>query len=141
MNAYKLNYILLGGLDSTKSQLRKLVKESNIQENEKTDSYVQKLLSEVFTGMQGRYTRLKIILALAEDPMNTLQLSKKLGYDYKSVQHNLKILEKNHLIEKVGKEYGRMFFISELLSSNLPTLLKIIEKVDKKLNRKKTYIS
>jgi DNA-binding transcriptional ArsR family regulator len=140
MNAYKLNYILLGGLDSTKSQLRKLVKESNIQENEKTDPYVQKLLSEVFTGMQGRYTRLKIILALAEDPMNTLQLSKKLGYDYKSVQHNLKILEKNHLIEKVGKDYGRMFFISELLSSNLPTLLKIIEKVDKKLNRKKTYI-
>ncbi len=129
------------GLDSTKSLLQKLIKEKNIQENEKTDPYVKKLFSEVFTGMQGRYSRLKIILALAEDPLNTFQLSKKLGSDYKSVQHNLKILEKNHLIEKVGNDYGGMFFISDLLSSNLPTLLNIIEKVDKKLNRKKTYIS
>ena len=128
------------GLDSTKSLLQKLIKEKNIQENEKTDPYVKKLFSEVFTGMQGRYSRLKIILALAEDPLNTFQLSKKLGSDYKSVQHNLKILEKNHLIEKVGNDYGGMFFISDLLSSNLPTLLNIIEKVDKKLNRKKTYI-
>ncbi len=128
------------GLDSTKSQLQKLIKEKNIQENEKTDPYVKKLFSEVFTGMQGRYSRLKIILALAEDPLNTFQLSKKLGNDYKSVQHNIKILEKNHLIEKVGNDYGGMFFISDLLSNNLPTLLKVIEKVDKKLNRKKTYI-
>ena len=128
------------GLDSTKSLLQKLVKEKNIQENEKTDPYVKKLFSEVFTGMQGRYSRLKIILALAEDPLNTFQLSKKLGNDYKSVQHNIKILEKNHLIEKVGNDYGGMFFISDLLSNNLPTLLNIIEKVDKKLNRKKTYI-
>ncbi len=126
---------------STKSQLQKLVKEKNLQENEKIDPYVKKLFSEVFTGMQGRYSRLKIVLVLVEDPLNTFQLSKKLGYDYKSVQHNLKILEKNHLIEKVGKDYGSMFFISELLSNNFPTLLKVIEKVDKKLNRKKTYIS
>ena len=128
-------------MDSTKSQLEKLVKEGNVQENEKIDPYVNKLLSEVFTGMQGRYSRLKIILVLAKDPLNTSQLSKKLGYDYKSVQRNLKILEENHLIEKVGGDYGSMFFISELMSDNLPTLLKVIEKVDKKLNKKKTYIS
>ena len=134
-------YIFLNGLDSTISKLQKLVKEGNIQENEKTDPYVKKLLSEVFTGMQGRYSRLKIILALAEDPINTFQLSKKLGYDYKSVQRNIKILEENHLVEKIGSEYGGMFFISELMSKNLPTLLKVIEKVDKKLNTKKTYIS
>ena len=129
------------GLDSTKSQLQKFVKERNIQENEKTDPYVKKFLSEVFTGMQGRYSRLKIILALVEDPMNTFQLSKKLGSDYKSVQRNLKILEKNHLVEKVGKDYASMFFISELMSDNFSTLLKVIENVDKKLNKKKTYIS
>ena len=134
-------YIFLDGLDSPKSKLQKLVKEGNFQENEKTDPYVKKLLSEVFTGMQGRYSRLKIILALAEDPINTFQLSKKLGYDYKSVQRNIKILEENHLVEKVGKDYGSMFFISELMSGNLPTLLEVIEKVDNKLNTKKTYIS
>lgn len=140
MNVYKLIYILLGGLDSSISQLRKLVKEGNEQENEKTDPYVKKLLSEVFTGMQGRYSRLKIVLSLAEDPLNTFKLSKKLGYDYKTIQHNLKILEKNHLIERVGEDYGSVLFISELMSDNFPTLLKIIENVDKKLNKKKTYI-
>ena len=131
----------MDGLDSSKSQLQKLVKDGNVQENEKTDPYINKLFSEIFTGMQGRYSRLKIILALADEPSNAFQLSKKLGYDYKSVQHNLKILEKNHLVEKVGKGYGNMFFISELMTSNLPTLLKVIEKVDKKLNTKKKYIS
>lgn len=130
----------MAGLEP-KSQLRKLVKEENTQENEKTDPYVEKILTEVFTGMQGRYSRLKIILAIADEPMNTLQLSKKLGYDYKSIQRNLKILEKNQLIEKIGKNYGSMFFISELMNSSLPTLLKVIEKVDKKLNIKKKYIS
>ena len=128
-------------MDSSKSQLQKLVKERNIQESEKTDPYVYDLFSDIFTGMQGRYSRLKIILILVDEPLNTLQLSKKLGYDYKSVQRNLKILEENHLIEKMGFEYGKVFFISELMNNNLPTLLKVIEKVDRKLNRKKKYIS
>ena len=128
-------------MDSTKSRLIKLVKERNLKQKEKSDPYVIKLLSPVFTGMQGRYTRLKIILALAEAPLNTLQLSKQLGYDYKSIQRNLKILEENHLIDKAGKGYGNMFFLSELLEINLPTLLQVIEKVDKRLNTKKVYIS
>jgi len=128
-------------LDSTKLQLIKLVRERNLKQKEKSDPYVIKLLSPVFTGMQGRYTRLKIILALAEDPLNTLQLSKQLGYDYKSIQRNLKILEENHLIDRAGKGYGSMFFLSELLEINLPTLLRVIEKVDKRLNTKKVYIS
>ena len=121
----------------TKLQLIKLVKERNLKQKEKSDPYVIKLLSPVFTGMQGRYTRLKIILALAEAPLSTPQLSKQLGYDYKTIQRNLKILEKNHLIDRAGEWYGKMFFLSELLDINLTTLLEVIEKVDKRLNTKK----
>jgi len=128
-------------LNSTKSQLKKLVEEGNYQQNEKSDPYVIRVLSQIFTGMQGRYTRLKMILALAENPLNTLQLSKELGYDFKSIKRNLKILEENHLIERVGKGYGGIFFLSELMNTNLPTLLQVIEKVDKRLSKKKTYIS
>ena len=128
-------------LDSTKSQLKKLVEEGNYQQKEKLDPYIVKLLSPVFTGMHGRYTRLKMILALAENPLNTLQLSKELGYDFKSIKRNLEILEENNLIERAGKGYGGMFFLSELLETNLPTLLHVIEKVDQRLSKKKTYIS
>ena len=124
-----------------KLQLIKLVRERNLKQKEKSDPYVIKLLSPVFTGMQGRYTRTKIILALAEAPLNTLQLSKQLGYDYKTIQRNLGILEKSHLVDKAGEWYGKMFFLSELMNINLPTLLEVIEKVDKRLNTKKVYIS
>ena len=127
-------------MGSAKLQLRKLVGERNLKQNKEPDPYVLKLLSSVFTGMQGRYTRLKIILALAENPLNTLQLSKELGYDFKSIQRNIKILEKNNLIERVGEGYGSIFFLSELLKSNLPTLLEVIEKVDKRLSSKKVYL-
>lgn len=127
-------------MDSTKSQLRKLVEEGDYQQNKKSDPYIIKLLSPIFTGMYGRYTRLKIILALEKTPLNTLQLSKELGYDFKSIKRNLEILEKNQLIESSGAGYGKMFFLSELLMGNLPTLLEVIEKVDKRLTRKKTYI-
>lgn len=128
-------------MDSTKSQLRKLVEEGDYQQNKKSDPYIIKLLSPIFTGMHGRYTRLKIILALEKIPLNTLQLSKELGYDFKSIKRNLEILEKNQFIESSGVGYGKMFFLSELLMENLPTLLEVIEKVDKRLNIKKTYIS
>lgn len=113
----------------------------NIKKNEKQDRDMEKFLSAVFNGMQGRYTRLKIILAIAQTPMNISQLSKEIGYDYKSVQHNIRILEKNNLIESVGDGYGDQFFVSEFLNVNLPTLLEVIEKVDRKLSAKKVYIS
>jgi predicted transcriptional regulator len=128
-------------LDSARSELRKLVEERNFKQNNKSDPHVIKLLSQVFTGMHGRYTRLKMVLALAEGPINTLQLSKELGYDYKSIQRNLMILEENDLIERAGKGYGDLFFLSELLNDNLPSLLEVIDKVDKRLNTQKTYIS
>ncbi len=128
-------------MNFTKSQLKKLVEKGNYKQSDELDPYTVKLLSQVFTGMQGRYTRLKMILTIAENPLNTLQLSKDLGYDFKSIKRNLEILEENHLIERGGTGYGMMFFLSEQMETNLPTLLQVIEKVDKRLSKKKTYIS
>ncbi len=84
---------------------------------------------------------MRIICAITEEPMNTLQLSKKLDLDYKTIQHNIKVLERKNLIDREGEGYGDIFFPSELLSSNLPTLYKIIRKVEDKLDRpEKKYI-
>ena len=93
------------------------------------------LFSSVFTGMSGRYTRMRIICAVIEEPMNTPELSKKLGVDYKTIQHNIKVLESNNLIVREGEGYGDMFFPSEMISSNLPTLYKVIRKVEDKLDK------
>ena len=104
------------------------------------DPYAKKLFAQIFTGMQGRYTRLKIIKSLIDEPSNVNQLAQKLDYDYKTIQRNIKILEENQLIEKTGSDYGGMFFVSDLLLKNLSALNQVLEKVDKKLSRKKSYI-
>jgi len=104
------------------------------------DPYAKKLFQEVFTGMQGRYTRMKIIKALVDEPSNVNQLSQKLDYDYKSIQRNIKILEEKQIIEKVGTGYGDLYFISDLLMKNLGALDLVLNKVTIKLNKKKKYI-
>ena len=119
----------------------KIFKDVPIYENIKVDKQMSELFSSVFTGMSGRYTRLRIICAITEDPMNTLELSKKLTMDYKTIQHNIKVLEGSNMITRMGEGYGDIFFPSELLSSNLPTLYTVIRKVEAKLDKaKKTYI-
>jgi predicted transcriptional regulator len=119
----------------------KIFKDVPNYENIKVDKHMSDLFSSVFTGMSGRYTRLRIICAITEDPMNTLELSKKLTMDYKTIQHNIKVLEKNNLIAREGEGYGDLFFPSELISANLPTLYSVIRKVEAKLDKsEKKYI-
>jgi hypothetical protein len=107
----------------------------------KVDPHMNELFTSVFTGMGGRYTRLRIICSITEIPMNTLELSKKLELDYKTIKHNIGVLEKNNLIIRQGAGYGDMFFPSDLISMNLPTLYKVIRKVEDKLDKsEKKYI-
>ena len=119
----------------------KIFKDVPSYEEIKEDPHIMELFSSVFTGMSGRYTRMRILCAITEDPMNTLEISKKLELDYKTIQHNIKVLESNGLIVRQGEGYGDLFFPSELLSSNLPTLYKVILNVERKLEKsKKKYI-
>jgi len=119
----------------------KIFKDVPNYEDIKIDKYVNRIFSSVFTGMSGRYTRLRIICAITGDPLNSMELSKVLDLDYKTIQHNIEVLEKNNLIVRKGEGYGDMFFPSDLITSNLPTLYAVIRKVEAKLDRvKKKYI-
>ena len=119
----------------------KIFKDVPRYEDIKVDRYMEKLFSSVFTGMGGRYTRMRILCAITEEPMNTLELSKKLDLDYKTIQFNIRVLEKNNFITREGDGYGDMFFPSEVISSNLPTLYSVIRKVEAKLEKtEKKYI-
>jgi len=119
----------------------KIFKDVPDYEDIKIDQYVNQIFSSVFTGMSGRYTRLRIICAITGDPLNSMKLSKVLDLDYKTIQHNIEVLEKNNLVERKGEGYGDVFFPSELITSNLPTLYAVIRKVEAKLDRaEKKYI-
>ena len=119
----------------------KIFKDVPKYEDIKEDPQMMELFSSIFTGMGGRYTRMRILCAITEEPLNTLEISKRLELDYKTIQHSIKVLESNGLIVREGGGYGDLFFPSELLSSNLPTLYKVIRNVEMKLDKaKKKYI-
>ncbi len=85
----------------------------------------------VFTGSRGGLNRLKIISKLKENPYNTNQLAKKLGFDYKAIQHHIRVLEKNNMISKVGEKYNVMYLIATYLEVNIETFEEIERKLDK----------
>ncbi len=118
----------------------KIFKDVPNYEDIKEDPHMKELFTSIFTGMSGRYTRMRIICAITEEPMNALELSKKLKLDYKTIQHNIKVLESNTLIVREGEGYGDLFFPSDLISSNLPTLYKVIRRVEEKLDKPKKKI-
>jgi len=118
---------------------KEIVKAKSDPLDRKSDRQTRKLLLYLFTGTRGGYTRLRIIMLLIERPLNTNQLSKELGLDYKAIQHHMKILEKNNLVTKVGDKYGAIFHLSNFLEINIRALDEAIEKLERKMNSKKVY--
>jgi len=95
------------------------------------DPHAKRLLWFIFAGSRGGLNRLRIIRSLREKPLNTNQLAKELGLDYKAIQHHIKILEKNNLITKIGEKCGVTYFISTFLEVNIETFDEIATKLDK----------
>lgn len=95
------------------------------------DPDAKRLLWFIFAGSRGGLNRLRIVDAIKQKPLNTNQLSKELGLDYKAIQHHIKILEKNNLITSIGEKYGVAFFISTFLEVNMEAFEEITRKLDK----------
>jgi len=95
------------------------------------DPDAKRLFWFIFAGSRGGLNRLRIISSLKEKPLNTNQLAKELGLDYKAIQHHIKVLEKNNLITKIGEKYGVTFFISTFLEVNMELFEEIETKLDK----------
>lgn len=106
-------------------------KREDFVEHMANDPDAKRLLWFIFAGSRGGMNRLKIISKLRENPLNTNQLAKELGMDYKGIQHHIKVLEKNNLITSVGEKYGVAYFISTFLEVNMESYEEIERKLDK----------
>ncbi|HXV51251.1 MAG TPA: winged helix-turn-helix domain-containing protein [Nitrosopumilaceae archaeon] len=95
------------------------------------DPHVKRLLWFVFAGSRGGLNRLRLVLALKEKPLNTNQLAKELGLDYKAIQHHIGVLEKNNIITRLGEKYNVTFFISNFVEINMESFNEIAEKLEK----------
>ena len=89
---------------------------------------IKMLLWSTFAGSKGCINRVKIVSQLKKMPLNTNQLSKQLGLDYKVIERHLEILEQNELVTKVRNGYGSTFFLSSLLEHNLNLFDEVADK-------------
>jgi predicted transcriptional regulator len=92
----------------------------------------KRILWYVFVGTRGGPTRIKIVEMLRKRPYNINQLKTELSMDYKSIQHNIKILEENKIIVPEEKKYGTMYFMSQLFEQ----AAEVFEEIKHKLGGK-----
>lgn len=83
------------------------------------DPHTRRLMWFVFAGSRGGPNRARLVRRITESPANANQLAGALGIDYKAVQHHLRVLEKNGMVERAGGKYGAAYFASGLLESNM----------------------
>ncbi len=79
---------------------------------------LRKIITWLLSGSRGGPTRLKILRALKEKPMNPNQLAKTLNLNYKTVLHHLSVLERHGLVVRLGSGYGAPYFLSDTLERN-----------------------
>ena len=113
---------------------------SRRESERKPDKQTRKLLDYLFTSTRGGFTRLRIIMALLDQPYNTHKLAQELDLDYKAVQHHIKVLEKNNMVSKIGEKYGAVYHLSTFLEMNITALDLAIDKLHRKLTQKKVYL-
>ena len=77
-----------------------------------------RLLYWLLNASRGGPTRLRILKALSEKPMNIRKLSIAMKLDYKTVQGHVELLVENGIVETPKKRYGSIYFISPQWEEN-----------------------
>jgi predicted transcriptional regulator len=93
------------------------------------DPDIIRLLWFLFAGTRGGDNRIKILDLLIKNPLNINKISEELQLDYKTIQHHVRILEKNNLVTKIGDKYGILYFISNYMEKNIESYYNIKEKL------------
>jgi DNA-binding transcriptional ArsR family regulator len=84
----------------------------------------------LIAGSKGGINRAKIIKELHDRPYNANQITERLGLDYKTVRHHLKVLSENGIIESnSGEKYGTMYFLSKNMEEDYALFLDIWNRI------------
>ena len=90
---------------------------------------LKRVLWHLLGGTRGGPLRIRILQALLDRPYNTNQLAVLLGHDYKTIQHHLRVLVENRLLEPRGDGYGATFFPSTGLDDSIAEFSAIVARV------------
>ncbi len=94
------------------------------------------LLGRLIAGSKGGPIRVKIIESLKETPQNANQLATLFGVDYRTIRHQVEVLEKNRIITSMGAGYGTTYFLSQALEKNYVLFEDLRKKMRKKVEKK-----
>ena len=97
------------------------------------DPELRRLLWSLIGATRGGENRARIIHELKNRPSNLNQLSKKLGLEYRSIQHHIEVLKKNYLVTSQGERYGLTYFLTPWLESHYDIFEEILKKLNLKL--------
>lgn len=90
---------------------------------------VERILWWLFGSSIGATTRVRVLLAIREQPRNAQQLAEALGLDYTTVRHHLRVLGKNGITTTAGERYGQVYFLSPATESHWQIFERIVESV------------
>ncbi len=97
----------------------------------------KQLLLYLFAFSRGAEMRYRLVMTLVERPMNANQLAKELGIDYKAVEHHLRILLQNGILQTpAAGSYGAPYFLSQVGEAYLGYLKEIWSEYGKRQNKK-----
>lgn len=99
------------------------------------DPELRRLLWYLIGATRGGENRARVIHELKNRPANLNQLSKRLGLEYRSIQHHIEVLKKNSLITSEGERYGLTYFLTPWVESHYGIFEEIVNKLGLKLER------
>ena len=102
-------------------------------ETQSMDPAFKRVLMYLLVGTKGGPNRLQMIRLIQDEPMNANKMGERLGLDYKTIQHHLKILmENNVVVTNASGSYGAMYFLTPYVEKNLSTLEEIWARFGKR---------
>lgn len=69
-------------------------------------------------GTRGGPVRLDVLKIIAKEKMNISQISIKMGMDYKTIQHHMRVLDKSGFVKKEMSKNESIYSVSDLIRSN-----------------------
>jgi len=90
-------------------------------EADSIDPAFKRLLMYLLVGTKGGFNRLQIMRLIRDEPLNPNKIGEKLGLDYKTIQHHLKILKENSIVVTSSPTgtYGAMYFLAPYVEKNI----------------------
>ncbi|WP_049929184.1 ArsR/SmtB family transcription factor [Halopiger goleimassiliensis] len=91
---------------------------------------MEKALWYLIAGTRGGENRARIIRALEERPRNANQLAEELDVGYNTVRHHLEMLEDHDVVERGGRTYGELYFLTDRFERHWEEFESITEQLE-----------